>query len=270
MINCIIFIVIILFSGCTWDQLLVNDPSAKPEPSETREQQAEYGALVLEPETRLPPGHYRSNAPESGKPFLVYIPEGYASKRSYPLIFCYHGAGGDITTWPFYEVTGGNGFIILGMEYIGLDAGRRTPQWVRREKAQFFEVLEMVSKRLNIDPDLIFMGGYSQGGYHTTLLGEQVLDKLAGLIILGAGRFFIDHTPPGRNIGNKPVFIGVGEKDEVHNPRAKRAAGNYKRWGADVTFEEWAGVGHGIGTPVFPSKILLSWMEDIIEKQGAE
>ncbi len=247
-----------------WDEL---DQSLAERKGEVSAQDASEQAAIPEqpkPEPITVSGQYDLKAPKADNSFILWVPYDYNPDYLWPVIFCYHGAGGSVTTWPFQQVTRGQGFIIVGMNYNPLDSGRRTPEWVKKEKAFFFEALEMVSARLSVDPEMIFMGGYSQGGYHTTLLGEEVLDRLAGLIILGAGRFFIDHSPPPmRLIHSKPVFIGVGQEDTVHNPRAKKAARNYQLWGADVTFEEWPGVGHGIRTAEFPSKLLLDWLEEI-------
>ena len=102
--------------------------------------------------------------------------------------------------------------------------------------------------------------GRAQGGYSTTVLGEQLLDKLAGLIILGAGRRNIDRLPPDRTkLRGKPIFVGVGAKDEAHNGHAHRAAKNYKAWGAAVTFEEWPDLGH---RPDQNSEKLREWLLD--------
>lgn len=223
------------------------------------------------PEPLLTPDQYNLEAPKAGTSFILWVPMDYTPDYTWPVIFCYHGAGASVTTWPFYQVTRGQGFIIVGMNYTKPVSDRRDRQWLSGEKALFFEALAMVSARLSVDPEMVFMGGYSQGGYHTTLLGERVLDRLAGLIILGAGRFFIDHTPPPmESIRGKPIFIGVGENDSVHNPRAKDAAKTYELWGANVTFEEWPGVGHSINTVEFPSKILLNWLERIFAGPEAQ
>ena len=251
-----------------WEQVLAYE-RGEDQSSNTREE------VTIdeqpEPESILTPDHYELEAPKAKNSFRIWVPYDYTPDYSWPVIFCYHGAGGSVTTWPFYQATRGQGFIIVGMNYTPLDQGKRTPRWLGREKAFFLEALAMVSARLSVDPEMVFMGGYSQGGYHTTLLGEEVLDRLAGLIVLGAGRFFIDHSPPPtRLIHNKPIFIGVGENDSTHNPRAKEAARNYQIWGADVTFEEWPGVGHGINTPEFPSKILLNWLEGIFAGSQAQ
>jgi pimeloyl-ACP methyl ester carboxylesterase len=132
------------------------------------------------------------------------------------------------------------------------------PAQTRAEKEYLAEVQAIVSRRLEVDPRMLFMGGFSQGGYSTTVLGEQLLDRLAGLVILGAGRRNLDRKPPARSsLRAKPIFIGVGEDDQLHLQHARRAAQSYKGWGARVTFEEWPGRGH---SPVEYSEQLHDWL----------
>jgi len=216
--------------------------------------------LPLTPEPLLKPGQYVLNAPEAKNSFILWVPWDYDPEYSWPVIFRYPGFGGSAVLQPFDSVTNGRGFIIVGMNYIARGYNRYSPQLLDKTEAFFFEALNMVSARLNVDPEMIFMGGFSQGGYHTTFLGEQVLDNLAGLIVMGAGRYAVDQKPPPMDkIRDKPIFIGIGEDDSVHNPRARNAARIYEDWGANVTFEEWPGVGHTFGN----SKLLLKWLEDI-------
>ncbi len=116
----------------------------------------------------------------------------------------------------------------------------------RHEKAYLAEALALIKESLNIDLRMAFMGGFSQGGYSASHLGEQMLDKLAGLVLLGSGRSHLDsNPPPTKLIRGKPIFIGVGADDKGHHV-AKMAAKLYRRLGARVTFEEWPGVGHRV------------------------
>ena len=78
----------------------------------------------------------------------------------------------------------------------------------------------------------------------TAELGEQRLDKLAGLIIWGAGRGN-SPSPPAELIRGKPIFIGVGEHDDEFLPGSKEAMRLYKDLGADVIYEEWPNTKHG-------------------------
>ncbi len=214
-------------------------------------------------DTLLPGREVSIIAPKTGKMFLLYIPVDYTDKRPFPVIFCYHGYGGKATTWPFRQVTKGEGFIVAGMNYATDDyyKGHLPPTKTAPEKALFNEVMALVSARLNIATDYIFMGGYSQGGYSTTVLGEQLLEQLSGFLILGAGRRNVDvEPPPAELIRGYPIFYGAGELDDPHYLRAKRAAGFYTEWGADVTFEGWKDETHKLSPQWMTKTKMREWL----------
>ena len=210
----------------------------------------------------LPGTEIRMTASQTEKTFLVYTPVDYTDKHPFPIIFCYHGYNGTATTWPFKQVTKGRGFIVVGMNY-ATDTYYKTlrPTETAAEKRFFEEVLSLLSKRLNIAKAFIFMGGYSQGGYSTTVLGEQLLDQLAGRLVLGAGRRDVDMNPPrAKLIRGHPLFYGVGELDDPHYPRAKRSSQLYTEWGADVTFEGWEGEKHGLSPAWLKKTKMREWL----------
>ena len=222
-----------------------------------------HSAFAAEIPTVSPGKEVRIAAPKTGKSFLLYVPVDYTDKRPFPMIFCYHGYRGKATTWPFKQVTKGEGFIVVGMNYVTDDyyKGHLPPTKTAPEKAFFNEVMVLVSARLNIATDYIFMGGYSQGGYSTTVLGEQLLDRLAGFLILGAGRRNVDtEPPPAELIRGHPIFYGAGELDDPHYPRAKRASGFYKAWGADVTFEGWENETHSLSPQWSTKTKMREWL----------
>jgi predicted esterase len=197
----------------------------------------------------LPGTETRIETPDTGGFFLLYLPDDYSPDRLWPVIFGYHGLGGSATTWPFRQATHGEGFLIAGMTYASEEYHRHLlrndPKLLDGEKAHFEEALRILSRLARVDAKKVFMGGFSQGGYSTTLLGEAMLERLAGLIVLGAGRYWTNgHPPQRRPIWRKPIFVGVGEQDEMHRPRGQEAAAAYKRWGADVTLDEWPNTGH--------------------------
>ena len=204
----------------------------------------------------------RIAAPKAGKTFLVYVPVDYADKRPWPIIFCYHGYRGSATTWPFKQVTKGQGFIVVGMNYATETYYKKLlPSETAAEKAFFAEALALMSARLNVAQAYIFMGGYSQGGYSTTVLGEQLLEQLAGRVVLGAGRRDVDmNPPPAELIRGHPIFYGAGELDEPHYPRAKRASQLYAAWGADVTFEGWPGETHSLSRNWLAKTKMREWL----------
>ena len=221
-----------------------------------------HSALAAEIPTLSPGREVRITAPKTEKTFLLYVPIDYTDKRPFPVIFCYHGYRGSATTWPFKQVTKGEGFIIVGMNY-ATDAYYHKLRFTTTgpEKIFFDEALEIISTRVNVDQDYIFMGGYSQGGYSTTVLGEQMLDRLAGNLVLGAGRCYVDMNPPSAElIRGHPFFYGVGELDDPHYPRAKRALQFYTECGADVTFEGWEDETHKLSSQWMAKTRMREWL----------
>lgn len=220
------------------------------------------GDLAADIPKLLPGTEVRMTAPETEKTFLVYVPVDYTDSRPFPVIFYYHGWGGTATTWMFKRITKGREFIVVGMNY-ATDAYYKglSPDATTADIRFFEEVLTLLSARLNIATDYIFMGGYSQGGYSTTVLGEQLLDRLAGRLILGAGRRDVDmNPPPPKPIQGHPVFFGVGALDDPHYRRAKRASELYQEWGADVTFEAWADETHKLTAAWLTKTRMREWL----------
>ena len=221
-----------------------------------------HSPLAAEISAVSPGKEVRIAAPKTGKTFLLYVPIDYTHQRPFPVIFCYHGYRGSATTWPFKQVTKGQGFIVVGMNY-ATDAYYHKLRFTTTgpEKIFFDEALEIISTRANVDRDYIFMGGYSQGGYSTTVLGEQLLDRLAGNLVLGAGRCYVDmNPPPAELIRGHPFFYGVGKLDDPHYPRAKRALQFYTECGADVTFEGWEDETHKLSPQWMTKTRVHEWL----------
>lgn len=220
------------------------------------------GAIAADIPDLLPGKEVRITAPKTGKTFLVYVPYDYTDKHAFPIIYYYHGMKGSATTAFFRRLTKGQGFIIVGMNYAThIYYKKLYPNETAAEKLFFKEVLALLSDRLNIAHDYIFMAGYSQGGYSTTVLGEQMLDQLAGRLVLGAGRRDMHrYPPPAELIRGHPVFYGAGELDQPHYPRAKQAAQFYRKLGADVTFEGWPNETHSFSSKVFEYTKIREWL----------
>ncbi len=194
--------------------------------------------------------------------FLVYVPSDYTDEHDWPAIFFFNGKGLRPSTQLFKSVTEGKGFIIIGVEYIETGSGRMTTgQYInslKRELKSISKILKRASEYLKIDKKRLFLTGLSRGGWHTAALIEQSAKPWAGAAIIAAGRSRI--LPPTADSENllrdKPIYIGDGEKDP-NMEAAKRARAYYRRRGANVTFEEYKGMGHAFKAD---SKILHNWL----------
>ena len=96
--------------------------------------------------------------------YLVYTPKDYTPDREWPTLFCYHGHNGDPTTWPIKQATDGNGYIIVGMEYLD----RETANDPKQDIENLNRIRAFVGSKLRINSKLVFMGGFSQGGWSTS------------------------------------------------------------------------------------------------------
>lgn len=183
--------------------------------------------------------------------YVVYVPKDYTPDRDWPTMICYHGHNNDPKTWPFKELSEGQGWIIVGMEYLD----RENPDPVK-DLENWRRIHAFLAPKLRMNMKLLFMGGFSQGGWTTGRFSDSMLDELTGFLIMGAG------GSPGANaakLKGKPVFVGIGEMDPA-NKNAQSARDAFKAKGADVTFEEFKGLAHNCDTKDKPLKDwLLKW-----------
>jgi predicted esterase len=197
--------------------------------------------------------------------FMVYVPTDYNDKQDWPVIFFYPGQGGQPMTWPFKQITGGKGFVVVGMGYVPgsenpMNQGRYI-NYIKRLRKSAFEVKKYVSERLRIDEKRLFITGCSKGGWYISSILESSSKAWAGAVILAAGRSqnarLVATGANRKALRRKPIYIGAGERD-VNLASAKKAAVYYKRLGAEVTLEQYKGVGH-ICYPPDPEK-LYNWL----------
>jgi len=214
------------------------------------------------PEPELRPGQETRIDAAGGEGYLVvYVPTDYTPDRRWPVIFCYHGQNGKPTSYPFRHVLGGKGFVIVGMGYAEPGGKARTmselDRYILREVDCFRKAAAMVGRRLSLDPELFFVGGFSMGGWMSSALGEMAPASWAGVAVLGAGRqrMLLPIKHP-RAMRGKPIYIGCGTNDP-NFPHAKKAASAYRGVGAKVTFEEYKGLGHQMKND---TKVLPEWL----------
>ncbi|MFA7236504.1 MAG: alpha/beta hydrolase-fold protein [Phycisphaeraceae bacterium] len=199
-----------------------------------------------------------------GDHFILYVPQNYDPQRSWPVIFCHHGAGGKPTTSPFKQNTAGRDFIIVGMEYPPQVEGvMSTAQWHERgriDAANCKTVFAYLQKYLNLDPTQRLVGGVSMGGFHSVTIIEESPDFFCAAVVIAAGRELRPPSDPAMTNPNalkaKPIYIGVGEKD-VNNTLSRDLVAFYKKAGAVITFEEYPGLGHA---PKPDSQILYKFL----------
>ncbi len=203
---------------------------------------------------------YDAVLPGSGNVIKVHVPANYEPSRKWPLVVFYHGMNGSPTTDCITRHCQGRDFIVAGITYCEKLESHITREqhnaYIERERGNFRSAVLWVKQNLSLDINRVFLGGVSQGGWTTSLVGERELKNLAGLIILLAGRQR-DVVPVSQKMNGFSVYIGAGEEDP-NLISALHAAGFYRYSGATVLFEEFANIGHQV-----PQKgeMLALWLE---------
>jgi len=214
--------------------------------------------LLLAPAIRgaLEPGvEVVLDIPGGSGQMRVFTPTNHDAGKPAPVLFFYHGQGGQPTTQLPRQCTGDRDFLVVGMPYSGGAGDPANPDTTAAELLQFRRALSTLSGRVRIDRERVFLGGLSKGGWLAGLVGEAAGEDVAGWAILLAGR--LRQPPPKSSLRGKAIYLGAGEHDP-NMPSARRARVFYREQGARVSFEEYAGQGHR-SPPVEALPVLQAW-----------
>ena len=192
--------------------------------------------------------------------YTVYLPSDYDGHRLFPIVFFYHDRFDQPGTTALRQISGGAGFILIGMEYTPLEPAKGQPvkkpaparvkpsdatDELRPQADALRRVAASLRNDLKIDPKQMFIGGFGQGGVHAQAMALRTMELWAGVIVFGAG---MDGEPvQPAMVAQKPYLFAVGETDAIA-ASAKQAADAYRKLRADVTFETFPGKAHEIDT----------------------
>jgi pimeloyl-ACP methyl ester carboxylesterase len=184
---------------------------------------------------------YRSGLDDSYQPYTLYLPETYDPAREYPLIVSLHGyTDNDWNTATNVAVRRPDDFIVVAPYGRG-DVGYRTVG-----ERDVLDVIDLVESIYSVDPDRVYLMGWSMGGLGTWRIGLLYPDLFAaiapfcgwgGIVYLG-------------NLINTPTLIVHGDADPSVPIRMDRnAASRLEQIGAPVEYRELPGVGHDTWSP---------------------
>ena len=155
--------------------------------------------------------------------YLLYVPHSYDPHKPTPLVISLHGFG----EWPAHQeyLTNWNkladeyGFIVV------FPSGKRFPKrWnamhppgdeLKENKDIIFisDLIQYLEAKYSIDPDRIFVNGFSNGGGMTLILSCQLSDRIAAVgMVSGAYFFSWEACHPARNV---PMIIFHGTEDPI-------------------------------------------------------
>ncbi len=212
---------------------------------------------------------------EDGYRYYVFEPEEYFPKKKgekYPLVIVLHGSGGAagslfrfgpmMTTEGFQEEIGGAYVAIMWSKL----------EYYREPKRYNELVADIIHDHPNIDPDNVFIYGFSNGAVFTSEMLVENPELYRGTI--ASGTFYNWSDEDIQKIKGKALWLIGGAKDEHVVCYAENLA--YERLsaaGIDISYYEFPTKGH---TPVAILEKVDSlggsatdWMKDRMKKKNA-
>jgi len=175
---------------------------------------------------------FKSKIDDSYQPMLVKVPDGYTKTKSWPLLVVLHGLGDGPIVVPSID----------SMVQIG-PFGRGDMWYHGIGEQDIFECIELVRRIFNINPDRVYLAGFSMGGAGAFDLGLKYPDTWAACVPVCGSMGNLDLVANGRNL---PFWINTGSEDRVvpakYSKRAyeKAIELGFKHW----KYTEYKGMGH--------------------------
>jgi poly(3-hydroxybutyrate) depolymerase len=188
--------------------------------------------------------------------YALFVPSTYDKAKKAPLMVALHGLSSnpqqilryrgltDLAEKHDYIVVAPMGYNARGW-YGARVLGKPDPENLSElSEKDVLNVLDLVRKEYNVDPDRIYLMGHSMGGGGTWHLGIKYPDLWAGLAPIAPAVF--RPATDVEKIKHIPVILVQGDKDNlVPVAGARRWAEQMKKLGMTYEYIEVAGGDHG-------------------------
>jgi pimeloyl-ACP methyl ester carboxylesterase len=209
-----------------------------------------------------PPGVRLSlltRGPRRGQPYVVRVPEDYRGDEPLPLLIVFSGGPGRaLAGWSTSAAAvSETGWLAAFPQAVGM-------WWDAPSEDVVESLLEELFQRFNVDPDRVYVTGFSNGGTATLRFAARYGDRVAAAApLMGAG-MFVGDPPPLAGLGRVPLLFVHGESDEVIAVEASRetlAAVRREAPGTRAELRVLAGRGHDV-TLADDDGLTLPFLED--------
>ena len=175
------------------------------------------------------------------------IPKGKASESGWPTILLLHGYGmnkEDFTA--VADLLAAHGFAVLSVDApVSLGENRRSwPSGVESTYRAIRPSLDFISADDRFDAQRVFVGGFSQGAFHSLLLGKHDTNQFSGLLVISPGGG--TEIPEGwsQEEFEQPLYLLHGRAESPDTLRmVERVAAHWREAGQRVRVQNHGG-GH--------------------------
>jgi predicted peptidase len=218
--------------------------------------------------------HYFFAEAGADMPYRLYVPARYEPGTATPLVVALHGYGGDQNY--FFAAVGDlpqllerHGFIFVapmgystgGWYGAPLDipgnrprssgqappAATQSVDEIRRERylseTDVMNVLALIRREYNVDPDRTFLMGHSMGGMGTYVLGQKYAEQWAAIAVMSGT--LADATYDLERLRSLAVMLSAGEQEGAVVEAAKAQIEALKALGIATSLFVAPGATHG-------------------------
>ncbi len=188
--------------------------------------------------------------------YLLYLPEDYAQKDSWPMLLFLHGAGERGSDLNRVKVHGPPKLIESGKKFPFIVVSPQCPQGQWWQPHELSALVDEIVEKCKVDTERIYVTGLSMGGFGTWSLAGFAPDRFAAIVPICGG-----DPMTARRLAHLPVWVFHGAKDPVVPLSAsERMVEVIKKVNGNVKFTVYPEAGHDSWTEAYNDPELYRWL----------
>jgi glycosyltransferase involved in cell wall biosynthesis/predicted esterase len=190
-------------------------------------------------------------------PSWIYFPKEYELSGKCPLLLFLHGAGerGDDLQDALRNSL--SGMVAKGKHLPMLVLSPQCPLDQRWDVDQLLGLLDYAQAKYSVDPDRIYVCGFSMGAYSTWELAAKTPERFAAIVPIAGGA----NVGGAKQLAKIPIWAFHGDQDRtVPLEQSTTIIEAIKKSGGQPRLSILRGEGHGIAGEVFLRSDLYPWM----------
>ena len=189
--------------------------------------------------------------------YLLFLPEDYEKKESWPLMLFLHGAGERGEDLELVKVHGPPKIVETKKDFPFILVSPQCKQGRWWQPLELTALLDSVVSKYKVDEDRVYVTGLSMGGFGTWSLAAYTPDRFAAVApICGGGE---PHRT--RQFPHLPVWVFHGAKDGVVPlERSQEMVDALEKHGGNVKLTVYPEAGHDSWTESYDNPELYEWM----------
>ncbi|PQO46293.1 prolyl oligopeptidase family serine peptidase [Blastopirellula marina] len=189
--------------------------------------------------------------------FLLYLPQGYEEKESWPLVLFLHGAGERGDNLELVKKHGPPKLIEEGKNFPFIVVAPQCPKDTWWSKEDLVALLDHIMEIRNVDDNRVYVTGLSMGGLGTWQVAGAIPEKLAAIAPICG----LKSESVVEKIAEIPTWVFHGAKDQaVKIDNSDTMVRLLKEEGAEPKYTVYPEAGHDSWTEAYNTEELYTWL----------